>query len=472
MGIIASLKSMVSGRRMTTEQLRSAFERVYVISLKRRSDRLRTFLSRLDAVGWPFHEPIIYEAIDGDKVGVPPEFTQGGGAYGCRMSHLRILQDCLMDDVQSVLMLEDDAEICDGFPGKVEQFLAKVPDDWEGIMLGGQHHAPPAPTEIPGIVRVRYCQRTHAYGARPSYMMALQRRWGNATVHIDWLMRDWQHQFKVYAPDPWLIGQGGGRSDIRGAEKAPEWWIRDTAAIPPGPVVVANVTAEVIEKMRGLGFHTGNVRDGRGIDVGLAPLFTESVSEENCISRLRGWIESIQAECVGGLIPTIWHPKARVEVVRKAWDGEVYEVHGDTADEALQCLPMDIQIKMHQRITIRQSPVVLLRCPMRIIGNLHSVGLHPGYYRDKKCGLDKGLMDIFDNIPQDQRLAKLKAWCELLIRQADKDGMIVTAVHPQLTREMLQAATDRRVIEIMADTVEDARRQILGDRPSIMNRSE
>ena len=32
-------------------------------------------------------------------------------------------------------------------------------------------------------------------------------------------------------------------------------------------VEVANVTAEVIEKMRGLGFHTGNVRDGRGDDL-------------------------------------------------------------------------------------------------------------------------------------------------------------------------------------------------------------
>ena len=110
--------------------LHDFIERVYVINLKRRPDRLRTFFQRLEQYGWPFKEPIVYPAIEGDKVGVPPEFTQGGGAYGCRMSHLRILQDCLMDDVQSVMILEDDADLCEGFPEKVAEFLEKVPTDW------------------------------------------------------------------------------------------------------------------------------------------------------------------------------------------------------------------------------------------------------------------------------------------------------------------------------------------------------
>jgi len=128
--------------------LRDYFERVYVINLRRRPDRLRAFFKRLEQYGWPFKEPIVYPAIEGDKVGVPPEFTQGGGAYGCRMSHLRILQDCLMEDVSSVMILEDDADLCEGFPEKVAAFLAKVPSDWEGIMLGASttHRRFPPPS--------------------------------------------------------------------------------------------------------------------------------------------------------------------------------------------------------------------------------------------------------------------------------------------------------------------------------------
>lgn len=71
---------------------------------------------------------------------------------------------------------------------------------------------------------MRYCQRTHAYAARRDYMWALQRCWGNTTVDIDWLMRYWQHYHAVYAPEPHLIGQAGGRSDNQGREKPAEWW--------------------------------------------------------------------------------------------------------------------------------------------------------------------------------------------------------------------------------------------------------
>jgi len=431
--------------------LRDFVERVYVINLKRRVDRLLAFRQRLEKYGWPFKEPIVYPAIEGDKVGVPPEFTQGGGAYGCRMSHLRILQDCLMDDVQSVMILEDDADLCEGFPEKVAAFLEKVPDDWEGIMLGGQHHAPPIPTGIEGVVRVRYAQRTHCYIARPSYMKALQRRWGNATVHIDWLMRDWQHQFVFYAPEPWLVGQAGGRSDIRGAEKPPEWWVRDRV-LPLGPVALAKVSREVLEAMTILGFHPGASRDDDGIDEGLKSVFAASTRSERA-ARLREWIKTIQSECVGGLIPTIWHPDATLDLVQEAWPGPVYLVQGATAHEAFFCLPDEIREKMRTRQTLRQPPIVLLRCPREMIDQLHSHGFHPGYWRDRETGLDMGLKRIFEIVPEQERIAELRKWCEWLLREARRDGLIVVAIHPRLQLDMLADASPVGAIEVTASSV-------------------
>jgi len=443
-------------------ELTDFVERVYVINLKRRPDRLRAFFQRLEQYGWPFKEPIVYPAIEGDKVGVPPEFTQGGGAYGCRMSHLRILQDCLMEDVPSVMILEDDADLCEGFPEKVAAFLAKVPSDWEGIMLGGQHHAPPIPTGVAGVVRVRYAQRTHCYIARPSYMKALQRRWGNATVHIDWLMRDWQHQFVVYAPDPWLVGQAGGRSDIRGAEKATEWWI-GADKLPPGPVALAKVSRDVLEGMLAFGFHVGMDRDEEGIDVGLKRVFA-SHSRNERVTGLRHWLKTIQHECVGGLLPTVWHPDATLDLVQEAWAGPVYLVQGNTAYEAFACLPDDIQAKMRTRQTLRQAPIILLRCPREMIDQLHSHGFHPGYWRDRETGLDMGLKKIFeDNLPRERRIEELRKWCDWLLREADRDGLIVCAIHPKLVLEELQAASPRQVIEVEAATIEELRRSAIGD---------
>ena len=439
------------------------FERVYVINLKRRPDRLMLFMKRLETYGWPFKKPIVYPAIDGDKVGVPPEFTQGGGAYGCRMSHLRILQDCLMEDVSSVLILEDDADTVPslngsessparGFSEMVLEFLAKVPDDWDGIMLGGQHHAPPFPTGIPGVVRVRYAQRTHAYAARPSYMKALQRRWGNCTVHIDWMMRDWQHQYRVYAPDPWLIGQAGGRSDIRGDEKPPEWWVRTGSIRNYGPVAVAVVDRPVMDEMRKMGFHDGFTRDDDGIDVGLKRIFS---GERADTTELKRWLERIETECVGGMIPTVWHPKATTEIVKSAWPGPVHEVRGTTAEEAFSALPSDIQRMMKELLSLKRAPIVLLRCPASMISELPSAGFHPGHWRHRERQYDNGLIRICEELPEQDRIPELQKWCKLLCQEADRDGMVVAAVHPLLTADMLRRSTSRCVIEIQARTVQE-----------------
>ncbi len=51
---------------------------------------------------------------------------------------------------------------------------------------------------------------------------------------------------------------------------------------------------------------------------------------------------------------------------------------------------------MRTRQTLRQAPMILLRCPREMIGQLHSHGFHPGYWRDRETGLDMGLKKIFE----------------------------------------------------------------------------
>jgi hypothetical protein len=281
-------------------------------------------------------------------------------------------------------------------------------------------------------------------------------------------MRDWQHLQIVYAPEVWLIGQAGGRSDIRGAEKPPEWWIYNSAALLPGPVAVAFVSREVMESMRTMGFHGGATRDAAGMDVGLAKLFAgRTLPEEpdaGQVERLRKWIAMIQSESVGGLLPTLWFPEdwwqcpdaesRLMTLVAKAWNGPVYAVYGNSAEEAFACLPKDVQHAMLSRQTLRRPPVVLLRCPPAMIGSLHSHGFHPGFWRDQESGYDMGLKRIFEETPPHERLDELRKWCQLLCSQADRDGLVVTAIHPALTLSMLQSATERKVVEVHATTIE------------------
>jgi hypothetical protein len=272
-------------------------------------------------------------------------------------------------------------------------------------------------------------------------------------------MRDWQHQHVVYAPDPWLVGQAGGRSDIRGAEKPVEWWLgRDK--LPPGPVALAKVSRDVLEAMITLGFHPGASRDEDGIDEGLKRVFATPSRAER-VQRLKDWLTMIQVECVGGLLPTVWHADATLDLVQEAWAGQVYLVQGNTAYEAFACLPVEIQQRMRDRQSIRISPIILLHCPTSMVEHLHPNGFHPGYWRNRETGIDKGLERIFAEVPEERRIDELRRWCEFLCREGDRDGLIVTARHPQLTAAMLKAATPRPVLEIKADNIEELKAALL-----------
>lgn len=193
--------------------LANAFDRVVVINLSRRPDRLERFSSRLEGI-WPFAAPQRFEAIDGSTIPLPPTWKKGPGAWGCLQSHRAVLDSAIADNVSSLLILEDDAYPTADLAHQAELFLSRVPNDWNCLMLGAEHLLPPIPVS-PGIVRCVASIRCHAYALRGPLMPMLSVFWQcNKVDHCDLILSSLMRNYVAYAPDPLLIGQDAGMSDI------------------------------------------------------------------------------------------------------------------------------------------------------------------------------------------------------------------------------------------------------------------
>jgi hypothetical protein len=210
------LQKLIRGASMAWApgDISATFDRVVVINLARRPERLERFWKLL--ADWPFNKPQRFEAVDGQVVEIPAEWDKGPGAWGCMLSHRAVLDRAIGDGMRSLLLLEDDAFPVPNFTALAGEFLQNLPDDWDGLMFGAEHLLEPQVLR-PGIVRCVAANRAHAYAVRGRFMQVLSEFWRNtANDHCDIVLSSLMRHFKVYAPDPLLIGQDAGHSDITG----------------------------------------------------------------------------------------------------------------------------------------------------------------------------------------------------------------------------------------------------------------
>jgi len=202
-------------------------QKTFIINLERRQDRLDTILENYPTT---LDKPEIFSAVDGKLVKPPGWWKAGAGAWGCYVSHLLILQHCLMNSIDSCLILEDDAKFVDDFDERFPLFMESLPAKWKWAFIGGQSRYSRNNQIInDNVVRCYDIHRTHGYMLNGTETIqgvykyiSNQKDWG-AHEHIDWRYSKYHsRQFYLpnnlapFAPTNWLIMQGAGFSNING----------------------------------------------------------------------------------------------------------------------------------------------------------------------------------------------------------------------------------------------------------------
>ena len=310
-------RSGFSNEKLKGRVLESSFEKVFLVNLDRRKDRLETCMKEFDE-RWPFKKPIRWRAVDGSLCPSPYGWSAGGGAWGCMQSHRQILEHCLLEGINSVMVLEDDAYLLPEFEKQIQVFMDEVPSDWECLMIGGQHIRDPVPVSK-NVVRCKDTQRTHAYVLRGSLIKDLYREWSSRSGHCDHSMGPFCGSRITYAPSKFLIGQGEGQSDISGRIDRFRTWDRPEDKAPI--YVLESASVEQIKELR-TKFHFGYTTSETGVDAGLNSIFQnrgydETKFNNDWLPMLRWEAEAVRKNLV------VWHPDAF------RWIPEMKAKHGD-----------------------------------------------------------------------------------------------------------------------------------------------
>lgn len=247
------------------------FEKVYVVNLEVRPDRFEKFISRIPE-DWPFPPPTRFEAVDLRSTQAQPEwFKQGDAAWGCASSHRQILERCISQRLESVLILEDDAVFCEDFTAKANAYLKNLPSDWQWAYFGGNNLKNPVEEVAPDVWRAINVNGTFGYAIRGQdaikkiYQHLCACDW-EARHHVDhrYGVLHKSQALQTFVPRHWLVGHSAGKSNITGKENEHDWWFKwnPIASAPPIPMVA------VVGPFRGGTSCTAGVLNNLGIYMG------------------------------------------------------------------------------------------------------------------------------------------------------------------------------------------------------------
>jgi GR25 family glycosyltransferase involved in LPS biosynthesis len=174
------------------------FDKVVVINLDRRTDRMEQVDAQLKELGIEYER---FSAVDAVAEGIDP-------IQACRQSHIQVLEQ----SEGLTLILEDDALFMENFQERFDNFIELLPQDWDifylgAVLLNSQHC-----NQM--MVRAMDTSSLHAYCINPKFKDKALAQARTYPEHIDVAYRLIHRQCKAYAAKHALVKQYPSYSDL------------------------------------------------------------------------------------------------------------------------------------------------------------------------------------------------------------------------------------------------------------------
>ena len=191
--------------------LETIFDKVFIINLDRRGDRMLEIKTEMEKIGVKDYERI--SAVDGQKL--TGNFKVAIGHVGCSLSHLNVVKLAKERGYKNYVVFEDDAVFCDNFQETFSEYLKQVPAGWDCLFFGGSH--------VKGfhkvndkVIKMNGSYTTHAMIINHTLYDKLIHIWNtfHGTAEVDVALAKLHREHACYSFTKSLAWQRAGYSDI------------------------------------------------------------------------------------------------------------------------------------------------------------------------------------------------------------------------------------------------------------------
>jgi len=203
------------------------FDKVFLINLDRRQDRLENFKKEVEKFDLGNFER--FPAYDGNSLDLTKySHDIKPGVIGLRESNLSIIQEAKKNNYKKIAIIEDDCFFTEEVLN-IENYFSVLPDNWDLLYMGGNHNTHSgyeSPLQINDkIIKLHHTFTTHFVGINETMFDVIEDYIINSEEPIDVLYSNIQKKYNVYSFTPAIAHQLEGFSDIENNNINYKWLI-------------------------------------------------------------------------------------------------------------------------------------------------------------------------------------------------------------------------------------------------------